>query len=88
MTNQTRNILTGNISDKELTQTSSLKLMEAKEKMRDIEDEINREFRIIDLTEILINKIKLIGYDIEDIKLEKWDTPKAFIQSINKFNYI
>ena len=88
MTNQTRNILTGNISDKELTQTSSLKLMEAKEKMRDIEDEINREFRIIDLAEILINKIKLIGYDIEDIKLEKWDTPKAFIQSINKFNYI
>ena len=88
MTNQTRNILTGNISDKELTQTSSLKLIEAKEKMRDIEDEINREFRIIDLTEILINKIKLIGYDIEDIKLEKWDTPKAFIQSINKFNYI
>ena len=88
MTNQTRNILTGNISDKELTQTSSLKLMEAKEKMRDIEYEINREFRIIDLAEILINKIKLIGYDIEDIKLEKWDTPKAFIQSINKFNYI
>ena len=88
MTNQTSNILTGNISDKELTQTSSLKLMEAKEKMRDIEDEINREFRIIDLAEILINKIKLIGYDIEDIKLEKWDTPKAFIQSINKFNYI
>ena len=56
--------------------------------MRDIEDEINREFRIIDLTEILINKIKLIGYDLEELKLKKWDTPKAFIQSINKFTHI
>ena len=88
MTNQTRKILTGDVSYKELTQISSLKLVEAKEKMRDIEDEINREFRIIDLAEILINKIKLIGYDLEELKLKKWDTPKAFIQSINKFNHI
>ena len=88
MTNQTRKILTGDVSYKELTQISSLKLVEAKEKMRDIEDQINREFRIIDLAEILINKIKLIGYDLEELKLKKWDTPKAFIQSINKFNHI
>ena len=58
MTNQTRKILTGDISYKELTHISSLKLEEAKEKMRDIEDHINRELRIIELTEILINKIK------------------------------
>ena len=86
MTNQTRNILTGNITQKELTQIHSLKLIDAKEKMRDIEDRINREFRLIDLVEILTNKLKLIGNDFEHLTLEKWETPKEFIASINKFN--
>ena len=86
MTNQTRNILTGDISEKELTQIHSLKLIDAKEKMRDIEDRINREFRLIDLVEILTNKLKLIGNNFEHLALEKWETPKEFIASINKFN--
>ena len=86
MTNQTRDILTGDISEKELTQINSLKLIDAKEKMRDIEDRINREFRLIDLVEILTNKLKLIGNNFEYLALEKWETPKEFIASINKFN--
>ena len=54
--------------------------------MRDIEDRINREFRLIDLVEILTNKLKLIGNNFEYLALEKWETPGEFIASINKFN--
>ena len=86
MTGQTRDILLGNLSEKELTNINSEKLIDARHKMRDIEDIILREFRIIELTEILINKLKLIGYNIEEIKQENWETPKGFIASINKFD--
>ena len=85
MTNQTRNILTGEITQKELTQMDITKLSDAKDKMRNIEDHINREFRIIDLVEILTNKLKLIGNNLDEISLENWETPKSFIASINKF---
>ena len=85
MTNKTRNILTGNISQKELTQMHITKLSDARDKIRNIEDHINREFRIIDLVEILINKLKLIGNNLDEITLENWKTPKSFIASINKF---
>ena len=86
MTGQTRDILLGNLTEKELTNINSEKLIDARHKMRDIEDIILREFRIIELTEILINKLKLIGYNIEEIKQENWETPKGFIASINKFD--
>ena len=86
MTGQTRDILLGNLTDKELTNINSQKLIDAKDKMRDVEDIILREFRIIDLAEILINKLKLIGYNIEKIRKQNWETPKSFIASINKFN--
>ena len=85
MTNQTRNILTGEITQKELTNMDITKLSDARDKMRNIEDHINREFRIIDLTEILTNKLKLIGNNLDGIALEGWETPKSFISSINKF---
>jgi len=85
MTNQTRNILTGDITQKELTQMHITKLSDARDKIRNIEDHINREFRIIDLVEILINKLKLIGNNLDEITLENWKTPKSFIASINKF---
>ena len=85
MTNQTRNILTGEITQKELTQMDITKLSDARDKMRNIEDHINREFRIIDLVEILTNKLKLIGNNLDEITLENWETPKSFIASINKF---
>jgi len=84
MTNQTRNILTGSVTQKELIQMEITKLSEAKDKMRNIEDHISREFRIIDLVEILINKLKLIGNNLDEITLENWETPKSFIASINK----
>jgi len=83
--NQTRNILTGDITQKELTQMHITKLSDARDKIRNIEDHINREFRIIDLVEILINKLKLIGNNLDEITLENWKTPKSFIASINKF---
>ena len=86
MTGQTRDILLGNLTEKELTSINSEKLIDARDKMRDVEDIILREFRIIELTEILINKLKLIGYNIEEIKQENWETPKGFIASINKFD--
>jgi hypothetical protein len=85
MTNQTRNILTGSVTQKELIQMDITKLSEARDKMRNIEDYISREFRIIDLVEILINKLKLIGNNLDEITLENWETPKSFIASINKF---
>ena len=85
MTNQTRNILTGSVTQKELIQMDITKLSEARDKMRNIEDHISREFRIIDLVEILINKLKLIGNNLDEITLENWETPKSFIASINKF---
>ncbi len=85
MTNQTRNILTGDITQKELTQMHITKLSDARDKIRNIEDHINREFRIIDLVEILTNKLKLIGNNLDEITLENWKTPKSFIASINKF---
>ena len=85
MKNQTRNILTGEITQKELTQMDITKLSDARNKMRNIEDHINREFRIIDLVEILTNKLKLIGNNLDEISLENWETPKSFIASINKF---
>jgi len=85
MTNQTRNILTGDVTQKELIQMDITKLSEARDKMRNIEDHISREFRIIDLVEILINKLKLIGNNLDEITLENWETPKSFIASINKF---
>ena len=85
MTNQTRNILTGDITQKELTQMHITKLSDARDKMRNIEDHINREFRIADLVEILTNKLKLIGNNLDEISLENWETPKSFIASINKF---
>ena len=84
MTNQTRNILTGSVTQKELIQMDITKLSEARDKMRNIEDYISREFRIIDLVEILINKLKLIGNNLDEITLENWKTPKSFIASINK----
>ena len=84
MTNQTRNILTGSVTQKELIQMDITKLSEARDKMRNIEDYISREFRIIDLVEILINKLKLIGNNLDEITLENWETPKSFIASINK----
>ena len=84
MTNQTRNILTGNVTQKELIQMDITKLSDARDKMRNIEDHISREFRIIDLVEILINKLKLIGNNLDEITLENWETPKSFIASINK----
>ena len=84
MTNQTRNILTGDITQKELTQMHITKLSDARDKMRNIEDHINREFRITDLVEILTNKLKLIGNNLDEITLEDWETPKSFIASINK----
>ena len=86
MTGQTRDILLGNLTEKELTSINSEKLIDARDKMRDVEDIMLREFRIIELTEILINKLKLIGYNIEEIKQENWETPKGFIASINKFD--
>ena len=85
MTNQTRNILTGDVTQKELIQMDITKLSDARDKMRNIEDHISREFRIIDLVEILINKLKLIGNNLDEITLENWETPKSFIASINKF---
>jgi len=85
MTNQTRNILTGEITQKELTKMDITKLGDARDKMRNIEDHINREFRIIDLAEILTNKLKLIGNNLDKITLENWETPKSFIASINNF---
>jgi len=85
MTNQTRNILTGDITQKELTQMHITKLSDARDKMRNIEDHINREFRVTDLVEILTNKLKLIGNNLDEITLENWETPKSFIASINKF---
>lgn len=85
MTNQTRNILTGSVTQKELIQMDITKLSEARDKMRNIEDYISRKFRIIDLVEILINKLKLIGNNLDEITLENWETPKSFIASINKF---
>jgi len=85
MTNQTRNILTGDVTQKELIQMDITKLSEARDKMRNIEDHISREFRIVDLVEILINKLKLIGNNLDEITLENWETPKSFIASINKF---
>ena len=85
MTNQTRNILTGDITRMELTQMDITKLSDARDKMRNIEDHINREFRITELVEILTNKLKLIGNNLDDIILENWKTPKSFIASINKF---
>jgi hypothetical protein len=85
MTNQTRNILTGDITRMELTQMDITKLSDARDKMRNIEDYINREFRITELVEILTNKLKLIGNNLDDIILENWKTPKSFIASINKF---
>ena len=84
MTNQTRNILTGDVTQKELIQMDITKLSDARDKMRNIEDHISREFRIIDLVEILINKLKLIGNNLDEITLENWETPKSFIASINK----
>ena len=86
MTGQTRDILLGNIAEKELTNISSDKLIDARDKMRDVEDTIIREFRIIEMVEILKNKLKIIGHNVEEIKQENWETPKAFIASINKFN--
>ena len=85
MTNQTRNILTGNITQKELTRMDITKLSDARDKMRNIEDHVNREFRTTDLVEILTNKLKLIGNNLDEITLENWKTPKSFIASINKF---
>ena len=84
MTNQTRNILTGDVTQKELIQMDITKLSDARDKTRNIEDHISREFRIIDLVEILINKLKLIGNNLDEITLENWETPKSFIASINK----
>ena len=84
MTNQTRNILTGDVTQKELIQMNITKLSDARDKTRNIEDHISREFRIIDLVEILINKLKLIGNNLDEITLENWETPKSFIASINK----
>ena len=85
MTNQIRNILTGDITQKELTQMHITKLSDARDKMRNIEDHINREFRITDLVEILTNKLKLIGNNLDEITLENWETPKSFIASINNW---
>ena len=50
--------------------------------MRDIEDIILREFRIIELTEILINKLKLIGYNIEEIKQENVESEQSWLYDI------
>ena len=57
------------------------KLSEARDKMRNIEDHISREFRIIDLVEILTNKLS---------RLEKIENNNILYQSILKdveFNY-
>tara|TARA_B110000008_G_C16742599_1_gene473288 strand:+ start:30 stop:716 length:687 start_codon:yes stop_codon:yes gene_type:complete len=77
-------IMFGNINEKEVLALKNV--TGYNEKIEKAEREVLNKIGVDEMTEIIINKLKLIGLDINNISFQNCKTPMEFSQLLEKIN--